>query len=73
MELRGQKSLERVLYLKNMLRPILDTYIVCLNVLKRLVAHEAQEKELQMEMLSEIKGQLQHNKITYGEQKAFFT
>jgi len=57
-------------YLKNILRPILDAYITASNVLKRLVDHEAEEKVLQMDMIVEIKKQLQNKTILYGESMA---
>jgi len=39
-------------------------------VFRRLVDHEAEEKRLQIAMLSEIKGQLQNKAILFGESMA---
>ncbi|CAG7731749.1 unnamed protein product [Allacma fusca] len=63
-------SKNRLVYLKNLVRPILDTYSVSCYALKRLVLCEAQEKQLQMDMLAEVKSQLQQNAIHYGESLA---
>jgi len=70
LEINNSNSLGRLVYLKNMLRPLLDTYITGSTVLRRLVDHEAEEKRLQIAMLSEIKGQLQNKAIFYGESMA---
>lgn len=67
LEIQSSKALSRLVYLKNMLRPILDAYLTASNVLRRLVDHEAEEKMLQMDMLAEIKKQLQNKAILYGE------
>jgi hypothetical protein len=61
---------ERLLFLKNLLHPIMDSYIAASHVFKRLVGHEATEKQLQMDMLAEIKGQIQGNLLQYGESMA---
>ncbi len=74
LEIQNSKSLSRLVYLKNMLKPILDAYITASSVLKRLVDHEVDEKVLQMDMLAEIKKQLYNRAILYGNDayKTFF-
>lgn len=69
LEIQSSQSLRRLVYLKNMLRPILDAYTTASHVFRRLVDHEAEEKLLQMDMLAEIKGQLQNKAILYGNKK----
>lgn len=63
---------ERVLFLKNLLHPIMDSYIAASSVFKRLVGHEATEKQLQMDMLVEIKGQVQRNVLPYSKNNFIF-
>lgn len=66
LEIQSSGSLSRLVFLKNILRPILDAYTTASHVFVRLVDHEAEEKVLQMDMLAEIKKQLQNKAILYG-------
>ncbi|OXA44180.1 glycerol-3-phosphate acyltransferase 1, mitochondrial [Folsomia candida] len=70
LEIQSSGSLSRLVFLKNILRPILDAYTTASHVFVRLVDHEAEEKVLQMDMLAEIKKQLQNKAILYGESMA---
>jgi len=49
----------------------MDSYITASSVLKRLVDNEVEEKRLQMDMLAEIKGQIQNNNLPYGIKTSF--
>lgn len=45
----------------------MDTYYTAACVLKRLVDHEAPEKQLQMDILTEIKNLVQHDKLEFSK------
>jgi len=66
-----KNQLERISFLTNLLKPIIDTYFTAACVLKRIVGFEIQEKQLQMDILTEIKGLLQSDSLTYGKSKLF--
>lgn len=62
-----KNHLERITFLSNTLQPIIDTYYTAACVLKRLVGHESQEKQLQMDILTEIKNLVQLDKLNFGK------
>lgn len=62
-----KNHLERISFLTNLLQPIIDTYYTAACVLKRLVGHESQEKQLQMDILTEIKNLTQHDKLYFSK------
>ncbi|ODN06204.1 Glycerol-3-phosphate acyltransferase 1, mitochondrial [Orchesella cincta] len=65
-----KNQLERITFLTNLLKPIVDTYFTAACVLRCIVGFEIQEKQLQMDILTEIKSLLQHDSLTYGESLA---
>ena len=64
---------ERLIFLTNLLQPIIHTYYTCACVLKRVVGYEIPEKPLQMDILAEIKSLLQRDLLPFGESLAMET
>nr|CAD7412184.1 unnamed protein product [Timema cristinae] len=63
----SSKSMSHLEFLHTLLRSLLDVYVVSALVITRLVDRELPERELVMEVLAEMKTQLDDGDMLYGE------
>nr|CAD7408082.1 unnamed protein product [Timema poppensis] len=63
----SSKSMSHLEFLHTLLRSLLDVYVVSALVITRMVDRELPERELVMEVLAEMKTQLDDGDMLYGE------